>query len=91
MKRLGYRCFCGVLHAISDLDIPLDSGDFLLMDRRVADLLVICSERSSDSCAGFRQFGLPHERAARKGASRTIRYGPSCFGGGWLIGFRVTL
>ena len=31
-KKLGYATFYRVLHAISDIDIPLDSGDFCLME-----------------------------------------------------------
>ena len=72
VKRLGYHCFYRILHAISDLDIPLDSGDFCLMDRRVADVLKHLPERMRfvrglRSFAGFRQIGLPYERAAREG------------------------
>ena len=28
VNRLGHHCFYRILHAISNLDIPLDSGDF---------------------------------------------------------------
>jgi polyisoprenyl-phosphate glycosyltransferase len=71
VKRMGYLCFYRILHAISDLDIPLDSGDFCLMDRRVADVLRHLPERMRfvrglRSFAGFRQVGLPYERAARE-------------------------
>lgn len=70
VKRLGYHCFYRILRAISDLDIPLDSGDFCLMDRRVADVLKHLPERMRfvrglRSFAGFRQIGLAYERAAR--------------------------
>ena len=51
------------------------------MDRRVADVLKHLPERMRfvrglRSFAGFRQIGLPYERAAREGGSRSIRYGP---------------
>src|SRR3954464_6436158 len=39
IKRLGYHAFYRILNAISDIDIPLDSGDFCLMDRKVVDAL----------------------------------------------------
>jgi dolichol-phosphate mannosyltransferase len=70
LKRLGYSCFYRLLCAISDLDIPLDSGDFCLMDRRVVDVLKHLPERMRfvrglRSFAGFRQIGLAYERAAR--------------------------
>lgn len=71
LKRLGYFCFYRLLSAISDLDIPLDSGDFCLMDRRVVDVLKHLPEkmrfvRGLRSFAGFRQVGLAYERAARE-------------------------
>jgi dolichol-phosphate mannosyltransferase len=71
LKRLGYFCFYRLLSAISDLDIPLDSGDFCLMDRRVVDVLEHLPERMRfvrglRSFAGFRQVGLVYDRAARE-------------------------
>src|SRR5207249_1071845 len=52
------------------LDIPVDSGDFCLMDRRVVDLLKHLPERMRfvrglRSFVGFRQVGLAYDRAAR--------------------------
>jgi dolichol-phosphate mannosyltransferase len=38
-NRLGHFAFYRLLRAISDVEIPLDSDDFWLMDRRVVDLL----------------------------------------------------
>src|SRR5262249_20800062 len=45
LKRLGYHLFYRTLNAISDLEIPIDSGDFCLMDRRVVDELKRLPER----------------------------------------------
>lgn len=76
LKRLGYAGFYRIWNAISDLDIPLDSGDFCLMDRRVVDVIRHLPERMRflrglRSFVGFRQIGLPYERAARgAGASK---------------------
>ena len=69
-KRLGYFAFYRILNAISDLDIPLDSGDFCLMDRRVVDALKALPERMRfvrglRTFVGFRQTGIDYERAAR--------------------------
>jgi dolichol-phosphate mannosyltransferase len=74
LKRLGYAGFYRLWNAISDLDIPLDSGDFCLMDRRVVDVLRHLPERMRfirglRSFVGFRQVGLPYERAAREAGS----------------------
>ncbi|MBY0524997.1 MAG: glycosyltransferase family 2 protein [Gemmataceae bacterium] len=70
VKRAGYTLFYRLLRAISDLDIPLDSGDFCLMDRKVVDVLKHLPERMRfvrglRTFVGFRQTGLRYERAAR--------------------------
>jgi polyisoprenyl-phosphate glycosyltransferase len=76
LKRLGYAAFYRLWNAISDLDIPLDSGDFCLMDGRVVDVIKHLPERlrfirGLRMFVGFRQIGLPYERAAREaGASK---------------------
>ena len=71
LKRLGYFAFYRLMNAISDLDIPLDSGDFCLMSRRVVDALQGLPERirfvrGLRTFVGFRQIGLPYERSARE-------------------------
>ncbi len=71
LKRLAYFAFYRLLNAISDIDIPLDSGDFCLLDRRVADVLRGLPERARflrglRTFVGFRQTGLEYERAARE-------------------------
>jgi dolichol-phosphate mannosyltransferase len=70
LKRAGYFVFYRLLRAISDLDIPLDSGDFCLMDRKVVDALNRLPERRRfvrglRTYVGFRQVGLAYERDAR--------------------------
>jgi dolichol-phosphate mannosyltransferase len=71
VKRAGYFIFYRLLRAISDLDIPLDSGDFCLMDRKVVDVLNHLPERMRfvrglRTFVGFRQIGVPYPRAARE-------------------------
>jgi dolichol-phosphate mannosyltransferase len=70
LKRAAYGAFYRTLNAISDLDVPLDSGDFCLMDRRVVDLLKHLPERMRfvrglRSFVGFRQTGVDYDRPAR--------------------------
>jgi polyisoprenyl-phosphate glycosyltransferase len=70
-KKLGYFAFYRILNAISDLDIPLDSGDFCLMDRKVVNALKALPERMRfvrglRTFVGFRQTGFEYERAARE-------------------------
>ena len=52
------------------MNLPLDAGDFGLMSRRVVDQLRIMPEhdrylRGMRSWVGFRQIGIPVERAER--------------------------
>jgi dolichol-phosphate mannosyltransferase len=69
-KRIGYALFYRLFRAISDIDIPLDSGDFCLMDRAVVETLRRLPERQRfvrglRSFVGFRQTGITYERAGR--------------------------
>ena len=55
---------------MSNIDIPVDTGDFCLMDRKVADVLRGLPERNRflrglRSWAGFKQIGVAYERPAR--------------------------
>ncbi len=69
-KRLGYFAFYRLLGAVADLAIPLDSGDFCLMDRKVVLALNALPERARfvrglRTFVGFRQVGVPYDRSAR--------------------------
>ena len=69
-KRWTARLFYLVLNYLSDTPIPLDTGDFRLMDRVVVDVLRTMNERDRFvrgmvSWVGFRQLALPYRRAAR--------------------------
>jgi polyisoprenyl-phosphate glycosyltransferase len=72
LKRAAYASFYRLLRRVANIEIPLDSGDFCIMDRRVVDLLVHMPERNRfvrgiRSWVGLKQVGLPFERAARHG------------------------
>ena len=69
-KRAAYRAFYRLLHALADIDIPVDSGDFCLMDRHVAEVVRNMPERNiflrgMRAWAGFRQIGIEYDRPAR--------------------------
>jgi len=69
-KRLGYALFYRFLASISQTQIPLDSGDFCVMSRRVVVALNALPERNRfvrglRSWVGYRQIGLEYERAGR--------------------------
>ncbi len=77
LKRTSYAAFYRVLRRVSNIEIPLDAGDFCVMDRRVVDLLKEMPERSRfvrgiRSWVGFNQVGIPFERHAR--AAGTSKY-----------------
>ena len=69
-KRTGYYLFYRLLKSISYVEIPLDSGDFSLISRRVADVLIKMPEesrylRGMRSWIGFKQVGFEYERDER--------------------------
>jgi polyisoprenyl-phosphate glycosyltransferase len=69
-KRMAYASFYRLMKKLSYLEIPLDSGDFCLMDKRVAKVVNAFPERNRfvrglRTWAGFRQTGLEYERDAR--------------------------
>lgn len=62
--------FYRLIYRITDVDIPLDTGDFRLIDRKVVDILCQMRERhrflrGMASWVGFRQVGVFYKRAAR--------------------------
>src|SRR5580692_2887727 len=68
--RLCYFIFYRMMTTLSDVQLPLDSGDFGLMSRRVIDQLRRMPEhhrylRGMRSWVGFRQTGLAVEREER--------------------------
>jgi len=69
-KRLTALIFYRLIYRITDVDIPLDTGDFRLMDRKVVDALNSMREhnrfiRGMTSWVGFRQTGVRYIRQAR--------------------------
>ena len=62
--------FYRILNKLSEVDIPLDTGDFRLMSRRVVDAIRGMPERDRFvrgmvSWVGFKQTSLPYRRAER--------------------------
>lgn len=63
--------FYRLIRRITNVDIPVDTGDFRLMDRKVVDALKSMREhhrfmRGLSVWVGFRQVGVPYKRDARK-------------------------
>lgn len=70
LKKTAYNLFYRLLQSISYIDIPLDSGDFCFMSRRVVDVMNQMPEesrymRGMRSWIGFEQIGIDYERSER--------------------------
>ena len=70
LKKISYWMFYRMLSKMIDFELPLDSGDFCIMDRKIVDILNSMPERSRfvrglRAWSGFKQTGLVYERHAR--------------------------
>jgi polyisoprenyl-phosphate glycosyltransferase len=66
--------FYRIIYRITDVKIPLDTGDFRLMDRKVVDVIKTMRERhrfprGMSAWVGFKQIGVEYKRAARLAGS----------------------
>lgn len=70
VRRIGYKLFYRLFKKLSYIDIPLDAGDFSLIDRRVLDVINGFPEvdryiRGIRAAAGFKSIGVPYTRDER--------------------------
>jgi polyisoprenyl-phosphate glycosyltransferase len=70
LRQGSYKLFYRVFRAMSYVKMPLDAGDFSLLDRRVVDALNAMPEsqrfiRGLRAWVGFRQVGVPYVRPER--------------------------
>ncbi|MEO7573746.1 MAG: glycosyltransferase family 2 protein [Acidimicrobiales bacterium] len=70
LKRASYRAFYRLYRRLANIDVPLDSGDFALIDRAVVDDLLALPEhnrflRGLRSWVGYSQVGVDYDRDAR--------------------------
>jgi dolichol-phosphate mannosyltransferase len=70
-KVAGYWLFYRLVAILADIQIPLDSGDFCLMDRRVVKALRFVPEklrfvRGLRAWVGFKQEGIEYDRPSRR-------------------------
>lgn len=68
--QIAYKIFYRIFHVMSYVKIPLDAGDFSLMDRQVVENLKRLPERDRflrglRAWVGFRQTGVPYIRPER--------------------------
>jgi dolichol-phosphate mannosyltransferase len=64
------KAFYRLINRVSEVEIPIDVGDFRLIDRRVVDVLLAMPERDRFlrgmiSWVGFKQVAVIYDRAAR--------------------------
>jgi len=69
-KKLTASMFYRLIFRITDVKIPLDTGDFRLLDRKVVDVLKVMRERhrfprGMAAWVGFKQVGVEYKRAVR--------------------------
>ncbi len=69
-KKFSASIFYRLISRVTDIKIPLDTGDFRLLDRKVVVVMNQMREkhrflRGMSSWVGFRQIGVPYHRTAR--------------------------
>jgi len=79
LKRLTAKVFYRILSGITAIDIPLDTGDFRIIDRKVVDVLKGMPEqqkflRGQISWIGFNQTYIEYNREERNGGQTGYTY-----------------
>lgn len=69
-KKTTASLFYRLIYRITDVNIPMDTGDFRLMDRKVVNVMNQMRERhrflrGMSSWVGFKQIGVTYKRKAR--------------------------
>lgn len=76
--RLGRKLFYRILASLSEVELPVDAGDFRLIDRAVIeDLRQVRDDapyiRGTIAHLGYAQIGIPYDRAERQRGSSKFR------------------
>jgi len=69
-KKVTASAFYKMIYRITDVKIPMNTGDFRLLDRRVVDVMNSMRERhrflrGMSAWVGYKTIGVPYKRAAR--------------------------
>ncbi|MCF6131466.1 glycosyltransferase family 2 protein [Flavobacterium wongokense] len=69
-KKLAYKAYYRLQKKISNFNIPIDSGDFSMLSRRVVDTMINMPEQSRylrgmRAWVGFKQIGFEYDRHER--------------------------
>jgi len=100
LKRAAIYLFYRLMRRVACVDLPVDTGDFRLMDRRVVEALRQFGEgqrfvRGLVSWMGFRQTAVEYDRAARHagqgkyGVLRLCKFGMDALLGYSLVPLRI--
>jgi len=70
LMQIAYKLFYRIFHKMSYITMPLDAGDFSLIDRKVVEILKTFPERDRflrglRAWVGYKQTGVPYVRAER--------------------------
>jgi len=70
LMRVAYKGFYRIFKSLAYVDVPLDAGDFSLIDRRVVDAMNSLPEkhrflRGLRAWVGYKQLGVPYVRPER--------------------------
>ncbi|MEM6267999.1 MAG: glycosyltransferase family 2 protein [Bacteroidota bacterium] len=79
LKKLTARWFYRLMRRLTNIDIPLDTGDFRIIDRKVIEVLKQMPEqnkflRGQISWAGFRQTYVEYDREERHAGRTSYTY-----------------
>lgn len=79
MKLVTARAFYRILASITSVEIPVDTGDFRIVDRKVVDVLRTMGEhnkfiRGQIAWIGFRQTYVEYDRQSRHGGTTGYTY-----------------
>ena len=79
LMQWAYRLFYRIFRALADVQIPLDAGDFSLIDRKVVKKLLTFRERDFflrglRAWVGFKQIGVPYIRPERMFGTTTNNF-----------------
>ncbi|MBI4776146.1 MAG: NAD-dependent epimerase/dehydratase family protein [Deltaproteobacteria bacterium] len=77
--RVFYKLFYRAFKLLSDIPVPVDAGDFSLMDRKAVDQMLKFPEKDAfirglRAWVGFRQVGIPYVRPERLFGRSTNRF-----------------
>jgi dolichol-phosphate mannosyltransferase len=80
LQRAAYKLYYRIMRWATPFEIPLDAGDFAVINRQVLDAMLALPEkdrflRGLRAWVGFRSTGIPYDRRARQAGSSKFSLG----------------